>query len=105
MDWDKCIVKHKIYSTPVANVYPSYLAKVNRKFDTKQYVDNAIYWLTGHTEKSFDTVLGNSTDFETFFTTAPGMDPDRRVITGVICGVRVEDIGEPIIQEIRYLIS
>ena len=94
---------HRIYSVPVARVYPSYIAKAERKDRTKAEVDEIFYWLTGHDEDSLNRELENQTDFETFFNTAPKMNPVRKQITGVICGVRVEDIEEPIMQEIRYL--
>lgn len=94
---------HRIYTVPVARVYPSYIAKAERKYRTKAEVDEIFYWLTGHDENSLSRELENQTDFETFFNTAPKMNPVRKQITGVICGVRVEDIEEPTMQEIRYL--
>lgn len=94
---------HRIYSVPVAQVYPSYIAKAERKGRTKAEVDEIFEWLTGHDAKSLRSELDAQTDFETFFKTAPSMNPNRKLITGVICGVRVEDIEEPTMQEIRYL--
>ena len=94
---------HRIYNVPVATVYPSYVAKAERKGRTKGEVDEILYWLTGHDEASLNAELQNQTDFDTFFKTAPGMNTNRKLITGVICGVRVEDIEEPTMQEIRYL--
>lgn len=94
---------HRIYSVPVAQVYPSYIAKAERKDRNKAEVDEIFRWLTGHDQESLEAELENQTDFETFFKTAPKMNPNRKLITGVICGVRVEDIEEPTMQEIRYL--
>lgn len=95
--------KHRIYTTSFSSVYPHYLAKTERKGRTKAELDEIILWLTGYDEKSFRNQLENQTDFETFFEKAPKMNPLRKQITGVICGVRVEDIQEPTMQEIRYL--
>ncbi len=95
--------KHPIYTTSFASVYPHYIAKAEKKGRTKAEVDEIIRWLTGHTQKSLDAELKKETDFETFFATAPKMNPARRSITGVIYGIRVEDIKEPTMQEIRYL--
>lgn len=86
-----------------ARVYPLYIAKVERKGRTKREVDEVIYWLTGYTEKGLKLQLQKETDFETFFAKAPKMNPSRTLITGVICGVRVEDIKEPTMQAVRYL--
>jgi len=94
---------HKIYSMPVASVYPNYVTKAERKNRTKAEVDEIFEWLTGHDAKSLQAELDARTDFDTFFKTAPRMNPNRKLITGVICGVRVEDIEEPTMQEIRYL--
>lgn len=94
---------HRIYSVSVASVYPHYLAKAEKKGRTKAEVDEIIRWLTGHSQKSLDRELSNSTSFEDFFARAPRMNPSRSQITGVICGVRVEDIEEPTMREIRYL--
>src|SRR5689334_5993399 len=94
---------HRIYSVPVAQVYPSYIAKAERKGRTKADVDEIFEWLTGHDQASLKTELDNGTDFDTFFKTAPSKNPNRKLITGVICGVRVENIEEPTMQEIRYL--
>ncbi|MES2631052.1 MAG: DUF2200 domain-containing protein [Patescibacteria group bacterium] len=95
--------KHRIYTTSFSSVYPHYLAKTERKGRTKAELDEIIRWLTGYTEKGFEKVLSGQTDFETFFEKAPKMNPSRKQITGVICGVRVEEIKEPLMQEIRYL--
>lgn len=95
--------KHRIYTMPVASVYPHYVTKAERKGRTKAEVDQIIYWLTGYSSDQLNNALKNNTDFETFFNTAPQMNTSRRLITGVICGVRVEDIKEKTMQEIRYL--
>ncbi len=86
-----------------ASVYPYYIAKAEKKGRTKDEVDEIIRWLTGYTQKGLEAQIEKLTNFETFFTKAPKMNPLRKQITGVICGVRVEDIKEPIMQEIRYL--
>ena len=95
--------KHRICTTPVANVYPYYVAKAERKGRTKAEVDEILCWLTGYTPKQLEKQLQQQADFETFFQQAPRMNPARKLVTGVICGVRVEDIKEPTMREIRYL--
>jgi hypothetical protein len=95
--------KHRIFTTPVANVYPYYIAKAEKKGRTQAEVDAIICWLTGYTPKQLESQLKQQTDFETFFKKAPTMNLARKQITGVICGVRVEDIEEPTMREIRYL--
>ncbi len=87
----------------VSSVYPHYITKAEKKGRTKSEVDEIIRWLTGYNQEEFEAQLENKTDFETFFAEAPRMNPSRTLIKGVICGVRVEDIEEPIMQEIRYL--
>ncbi|RYX78710.1 DUF2200 domain-containing protein [bacterium] len=94
---------HRIYTTSFASVYPHYVAKVVQKSRTKAEVDEIIRWLTGYNEKQLEVVLINGIDFETFFAEAPKMNPSRSLITGVVCGVRVENIQHPIMREIRYL--
>jgi hypothetical protein len=94
--------KHRLYTTSVADVYVHYVAKAERKGRTKAEVDEIICWLTGYDQRSLDAHLESKTDFETFFANAPQMNPLRRSITGVICGIRVQDIEEPLMQEIRY---
>ena len=94
---------HRIYSTSVASVYPAYIAKAERKGRTKAEVDEIICWLTGHSQESLETELANRTTFEDFFAQAPAMNPSRSLITGVVCGVRVENVEEPTMREIRYL--
>lgn len=95
--------KHRIYTMSFARVYPLYIAKAERKGRTKAEVDEVIRWLTGYSQKILEAELKKETDFETFFAQAPGMNPARALIKGLICGVRVEDIKEPTMQEIRYL--
>jgi len=94
---------HRIYTTSFASVYPHYVTKAERKGRTKAEVDEIITWLTGYDAEQLAEVLENGTDFETFFAEAPNMNPARSLITGVICGVRVEEIEEPTMREIRYL--
>jgi len=95
--------KHRIFTTPVAKVYPYYIAKAERKGRTKAEVDTIFCWLTGYTPKQFEKQLKQSVDFETFFTKAPKMNPARKSITGLICGIRVEEIKDPLMRELRYL--
>ncbi|MBY3442510.1 DUF2200 domain-containing protein [Rhizobium laguerreae] len=97
------MTKHRIYSVSVASVYPHYVAKAEKKGRTKTEVDEIICWLTGHSQQSLDDQLAAKTNFEDFFAQAPQMNPSRSSITGVICGVRVEDIQETTMREIRYL--
>lgn len=87
----------------VASVYPLYIAKVEKKGRTKGEVDQIILWLTGYTQKQFEKQLNDQINFENFFAKAPKLNPDRKLIKGVICGVRVEEIKDPIMQNIRYL--
>ena len=94
---------HRIYSTSIASVYPHYLAKAERKGRTKAEVDSILRWLTGYTQHQLEAKLANGTDFEAFFAEAPGLNPARVLVKGVICGVRIEDIEEPLMREIRYL--
>jgi hypothetical protein len=94
---------HRIYRISVASVYPMYIAKAEKKGRTKAEVDEIIRWLTGHSQKSLDKELANRTTFEEFFAKAPRLNPARSLITGVVCGVRVETIEEPLMRELRYL--
>ncbi len=95
--------KHRIFTTSFASVYPHYVTKAEKKGRTKKEVHEIIRWLTGYTEKGLETQIKKKTDFETFFAKAPKMNPLRKLIKGVICGVRIEDIKEPTMREIRYL--
>ncbi|WP_054712612.1 DUF2200 domain-containing protein [Bacillus sp. JCM 19041] len=97
------MTKHKIYTMSVASVYPHYVTKAEKKGRTKTEVDEIIRWLTGYSQEQLEGQLGKQTNFETFFAEAPQLNPSRELIKGVVCGVRVEDIEEPIMQEIRYL--
>ncbi len=97
------MTKHRIYTMSFASVYPLYIAKAEKKGRTKAEVDEIICWLTGHDQKSLEAEIEKQTDFETFFADAPKMNPKRKQITGVICGVRVEEIKEKTMREIRYL--
>ncbi|TQS75185.1 DUF2200 domain-containing protein [Ornithinibacillus gellani] len=97
------MAKHKIYTMSFASVYPHYVKKAERKERTKSEVDEIIRWLTGYRQEGLQQQLDNETDFEHFFAEAPAMNPARTLIKGVICGVRVEEIEEPLMQEIRYL--
>lgn len=97
------MAKHRIYTTSVASVYPHYLAKAEKKGRTKAEVDEVIRWLTGYSQVELAQRLRDETDFETFFAEAPRLNPARAAISGVICGVRIEDIKDPTMREIRYL--
>lgn len=97
------MTKHQIYSMSFARVYPHYITKVEKKGHTKSEVDEIIRWLTGYSQEELEAQLKKQTDFETFFAQAPQLNPSRALIKGVICGVRVEDIEEITMQEIRYL--
>lgn len=94
---------HRIFSTSFASVYPHYINKVERKGHTKAELDEIIFWLTGYNEVAFQQLLEDKTDFKTFFDKAPQLNPNVTKITGVICGYRVEDIENPLMQKIRYL--
>lgn len=97
------MAKHKVYSISVASVYPHYVAKAEKKGRTKAEVDAIIMWLTGYRQQELVAILNGRTDFETFFAEAPRLNPSRSLIRGVVCGVRVEDVEEPLMREIRYL--
>jgi len=94
---------HRIYSTCFASVYPHYITKAEKKNRTQSEVDEIIYWLTGYDHKTLPSQLKKEVDFATFFDEAPKLNPARKNITGVVCGVRVEDVEEDLMQEIRYL--
>lgn len=97
------MTKHRIYTMSVASVYPHYVTKAEKKGRTKTEVDEIIRWLTGYDQAALEAQLEKRTDFETFFAEAPHLNPSRALIKGVVCGVRVEEIEEPLMQEIRYL--
>jgi hypothetical protein len=94
--------QHRIYKTSFASVYPLYVAKAEKKGRTKAEVDQIILWLTGFSPEEFESQLGAKSDFETFFAQAR-LNPARANITGVVCGVRVEEVADPLMREIRYL--
>jgi len=94
---------HKIYSMPFAKVYPMYVQKAERKGRTRAEVDQIIEWLTGYDQAGLQQQLDRQTDFESFFAQAPAMNPATASIKGVVCGVRVEDIEDPLMQQIRWL--
>ena len=96
------MAKHRIYSMSFASVYPHYVTKAEKKGRTKAEVDEIIRWLTGYTQKKLESHLDKKTDFETFLGEAK-MNPSRELIKGVVCGVRVEDVDEPTMRDIRYL--
>ncbi|MCY8238856.1 DUF2200 domain-containing protein [Bacillus inaquosorum] len=97
------MTKHQIYTMSVTRVYPLYVTKVEKKGRMKTEVDEIIRWLTGYSQEELEAQLEKQADFETFFAEAPQLNPSRALIKGVVCGVRVEDIEEPTMQEIRYL--
>jgi hypothetical protein len=97
------VTRHRIYTTSVSSVYPLYVAKAERKGRTKAEVDEIILWLTGYSQEELAAQFAAKSDFETFFAQAPRLNPARAEIKGLVCGVRVEDVAEPLMREIRYL--
>jgi len=97
------MTKHRIFTMSFAGVYPLYVQKAERKNRTKEEVDQIIYWLTGYNEAGLQEQIEQENDFETFFDQAPALHPNRALIKGVVCGVRVEEIEDPLMQKIRYL--
>lgn len=97
------MAEHRIYTMSFAQVYPLYIAKAKKKDRLKSEVDEIIQWLTGYSQAQLEEQLASEADFKAFFNNAPRLNPSRKSITGVICGVRVEEIEEPLMQEIRYL--
>jgi hypothetical protein len=97
------MTKHNIYKMSIASVYPLYVTKAEKKGRKKTEVDEIIRWLTGYSQEELEAQMEKQTDFETFFAEAPELNPLRALIKGVVCGVRVEDIEESTMQEIRYL--
>lgn len=95
--------KHRIFTMSVASVYPLYVGKAEKKGRKKSEVDAVICWLTGYSQKELEAQLKKQTDFETFFQQAPRLNPARSLIKGVVCGVRVEEVQDPTMREIRYL--
>ncbi|HEY0186201.1 MAG TPA: DUF2200 domain-containing protein [Cellulomonas sp.] len=94
---------HRIFGTSFASIYPHYVAKAERKGRTREEVDQVVRWLTGYDQAGLDRVLADGTDLETFFGRAPAINPNAPLITGVVCGVRVEEIDDPLMQQIRWL--
>ncbi|MDQ7777343.1 MAG: DUF2200 domain-containing protein [Paracoccus aminovorans] len=94
---------HRIFTTSFASVYPHYVAKAEKKGRTRAEVDEIILWLTGYSPEDLAARLEDRTDFETFFTEAPRVNPARSLIKGTVCGVRVEEVEDPLMREIRYL--
>jgi len=97
------MAKHRIFTTEFSKVYPLYVQKAERKNRTKEEVDQVIRWLTGYDQKGLEKQLGKHSDFETFFAQAPAMNPNSSLIKGVVCGVRVEELEDPLMRKIRYL--
>lgn len=95
--------RHRIFATSFASVYPLYVQKAERKARTKAEVDRIICWLTGYSEEGLQEHLQQGSDFETFFARAPAIHPNSSLITGVVCGVRVEEVEDPLMRKIRYL--
>lgn len=95
--------KNRIFTMAFAKVYPLYIAKVERKGRKRSEVDEVIRWLTGYSQRELEAQVKRQTDFETFFREAPKLNPSRSLIKGVVCGVRVEDIEDPMMREIRYM--
>lgn len=94
---------HRIFTTPFAKVYPMYVQKAERKGRTKEEVDQIICWLTGYDQAGLEQQIEQENDFETFFDQAPAMHPNCALIKGVVCGVRVEEVEDPLMQKIRWL--
>lgn len=94
---------HRIFDTPFADVYPHYVAKAERKGRTKAEVDQIIQWLTGYSTAGLEEQLADQTTFRSFFDASPCLNSDRELITGVVCGVRVEEVEDPLMRNIRYL--
>lgn len=95
--------KHRIFTTAFASVYPHYVQKAERKNRTKEEVDQIICWLTGYDQAGLQEKLEQKSDFESFFAQAPAMNPNSSLIKGVVCGVRVEEVDDPLMRKIRYL--
>ena len=95
--------KHRIYAMSVASVYPHYVAKAEKKGRSQAEVDEIMRWLTGYSAEQLAAQLQAKTNFEDFFAQAPALNPARSLVTGVICGVRIEEIDDPLMREIRYL--
>lgn len=97
------MTKHRIFTTAFASVYPHYVRKVEAKGRTREELDEVISWLTGYSTKALASLIAARTDFETFFREAPAMHANASKITGTICGVRIEEIEDPLMRNIRYM--
>lgn len=97
------MAQHRIFQTPFAKVYPMYVQKAERKGRTKEEVDQVICWLTGYDTKGLQRQVDQQVDFEAFFAQAPRMHPNAALIKGVVCGIRVEEIEDPLMQKLRQL--
>ncbi len=97
------MTKHRIFTTAFSKVYPMYVQKAERKNRTKDEVDQIIRWLTGYSQAGLEKQIKQQTDFESFFAQAPAIHPNASLIKGVVCGVRVEEVEDPLMQQIRYL--
>lgn len=97
------MAKHRIYTMSFAGVYPHYITKAEKKGRTKEEVDEIIRWLTGYSQKELEAEIEKKTNLEDFFAQAPKLNPSRSLIKGVICGVRVEEIEDPLMKEVRYM--
>lgn len=97
------MTRHKIFTMPFSRVYPLYVQKAERKNRTKDEVDQIIRWLTGYSQAGLEQQIRQQTDFESFFAQAPAFHPNASLIKGVVCGVRVEEVEDPLMQQIRYL--
>jgi hypothetical protein len=97
------MAKHRIFSMPFSKVYPLYVQKAERKDRTKKEVDQIICWLTGYDQAGLKQQIKQDNDLETFFDQAPALNPNASLIKGVVCGIRVEEIDDPLMQKIRYL--
>ncbi|GAA3814438.1 hypothetical protein CSO01_35430 [Cellulomonas soli] len=94
---------HRIFTTSFASIYPLYVQKAERKNRTQDEVDRVLTWLTGYDDAAMQQAIADEVDLETFFAQAPGLNPNASLITGVICGYRVEEIEDPLMQQIRYM--
>ena len=99
----RAVPGHRIFTTSFASIYPHYVAKAERKGHTREEVDEVICWLTGYDADGLQQVIADETDLQTLFAEAPAMNPNAGLITGVICGHRVEEIDDPLMQQIRYM--
>ena len=96
-------MEHRIFTTSVASVYPHYVAKAEKKGRTKAEVDEAIRWLTGYTQAALDAAIAAKTDYRTFFAEAPALNPARELVTGSVCGIKVQEVEDPLMKLIRIL--